>query len=1049
MLNKFVKKSVLVGLIIFSITSQTRANNSYWNDVPSTSLNRITDGTKVYPDKFRSLNLNYEALKAVLLSAPSVSIENFNKVTPVIVEIPMPYGSVERFRMVETPMMEEALAKKYSEIKTFSGVSLENPANTVKMDIGPFGFHAMVLSTEGRYFIDPISNYTTTQYMSYYRKDVPTWANTFTCGTIADEEFIEENKIRVEQYLQRSGSAVEVQMRNYRLALACTVEYAVAATGSGSPTKEQVLAKMVTSMNRVNGVYEKDVAVHMNLIANNDTLIFLPGNPDPYTNNNGGTMLTENLNTVNARIGLANYDIGHVFSTGGGGIAGLGVVCTSSKARGVTGSPSPVGDAFDIDYVAHEMGHQFAGNHTFNSQTGSCAGGNRNANTAWEPGSGTTIMAYAGICGADDIQPNSDPYFHSGSLDEINAFITSGSGNNCPVKVLSGNNTPTVDAGPNFTIPISTPFMLTGTATDPDGDVLTYSWEQMDIGPGGAPASTTGNSPLFRFFSPKTNGVRSFPKLNDILTNTVVKGERLPNYARTMKFRLTVRDNKLAGGGTAKDDMTITVSAAAGPFNISSSNTVDTMYVGSEEIITWNVANTNASPVNCSLVRILLSTDAGQTFSVILKDSTANDGSETITVPNNVSNTCRIKVEAIGNIFFDINNAAIRILAPLAPSFNIAAVNNTPAGICSPDSASFNVSFSAILGFNDLITLSATNVPAGANVVFSSATALPGETVQMKVSSQGLSAGAKNLNVVGTSGSIVKSAALSFTVVTPVTASTSFTAPSNGQINVNPNTPFTWSTAAGAAGYRMQIASDSNFNAMVLDTTIVGSGSTSYVPSGLPSGTKLYAKINAYNACGNGPVSTFISFTTGIKPNAPSTLILLSQAATSATIKWTDNSTNETGFRVERSDNNDSTFVEVANNLGSNTTIYISPNLVTGTTYYYRVRAINGLGFSDYSNVLMVPFGVGINANRSFEELDVYPNPAENSFNVKLLDTYRGLTTISVYDELGRLLLSTKLDKLNEELNATIDLSNFANGVYMLQINSDSKSSSQRIVKLK
>ncbi len=1049
MLTKFIKSTTLLGVIIITMVTQAKANKSFWSDVPANTLNRITDGTKVYPDKYRSLSLNYEGLKTLLQTAPSAAIENFNRVKPVIIELPMPYGSTETFRIVETPMMEPGLANKYAEIKTYSGVSIENPRNTVKMDIGPFGFHAMVLADEGRYFIDPISNYTTTQYMSFYRKDVPTWANTFTCSTVADEQFMEETKTRLENYYNRNSSAAEIQMRNYRLALACTVEYSAAATGLTNPTKAQVLAKMVTSMNRVNGVYEKDVAVHMNIIENNDTLIYLPGAADPYSNNNGGTMLTENVTTINARIGLANYDIGHVFSTGGGGIAGLGVICTSSKARGVTGSPSPVGDAFDIDYVAHEMGHQFAGNHTFNSTTGACAGGNRNGNTAWEPGSGTTIMAYAGICGADDIQPNSDPYFHTGSLDEINAFITVGSGNTCPAKVLSGNNPPVVDAGLNYTIPISTPFMLTGSGTDPDGDVLSYSWEQMDIGPGGAPASTTGNSPMFRFFNPKADPIRSFPKLNDILTNVAVKGERLPNYARSMKFRLTARDNKLVGGGTGKDEMTVTVSAAAGPFNISSSNTIDTMFVGSEELITWNVANTNATPINCSLVRILLSTDAGQTFSIILKDSTANDGSETITVPNNVSNTCRIKVEAIGNIFFDINNAAIRVIAPSAPSFNIAAVNNIPAGVCAPDSASFNVSFSAILGFNNLITLSASNVPSGANVVFSSATALPGETVVMKVSTQGLSAGVKNITVVGTSGNIVKNAALSFSVITALTTGSTFSAPANGQLNVNPNTPFTWSTVSGASGYRLQIATDTNFNNHVLDTNIVGAGSTNYIPSGLPSATKLYAKINAFNACGNGPISSFINFTTGSKPNAPSTLILLSQAATSATIKWTDNSTNESGYRVEQSVNNDTTFLEVASNLGANTTIYISPNLVTGTTYYYRVRAINGLGFSDYSNVLMVPFGVGINTKNSFAELNVYPNPSENIVKINIVDAYRGLTNIAIYDELGRLISSEKINKTDEQFTTSIDLTNYSNGVYMLQITSDEKSSSQRIVKLK
>lgn len=1046
-INYIKKATCVLAILCIGIGQSNASNSNYWTDISPSSVNRTNTSSKVYPEKFRALSLNYEAIKSELQKAPVSTVQNFSRMNAIVISVPMPYGNVENFKVVETPMMEDGLAAKYSGIKTFTGVSIENPSNTAKFDIGPFGFHGMVLSDEGRYFIDPISNYTTTEYMSYYRRDLPTWANTFTCGTVADEQFMQETKTRLEAYYAKGGAA-EVQLRTYRLALACTIEYSAAATGLTNPTKEQVLAKMVTSMNRVNGVYEKDVAVHMNLVENNDTLIYLPGTTDPYSNNDGGTMLTQNVTTVNARIGLGNYDIGHVFSTGGGGIAGLGVVCTTGKARGVTGSPSPVGDAFDIDYVAHEMGHQFAGNHTFNSVTGSCGGGNRNSNTAWEPGSGTTIMAYAGICGADDIASNSDPYFHSGSLDEINAFINSGSGNSCPVKTPSGNNPPVVSAGSNYTIPISTPFMLTGSATDPENDVMTYSWEQMDLGPSGAPNSATGNAPLFRFFPPKTTPVRMFPKLNDVLTNVPVKGERLPSYARTMKFRLTARDNKPAGA-TGKSEMTITVSAAAGPFNISNFNTLDTMLVGTQELITWNVANTNASPVNCSLVRILLSTDAGQTFPIILADSTANDGSETITVPNNLTSTGRIKVEAIGNIFFDINNAVVRVVAPSSPSFNISAVSNTPNGLCPPDSASFDVNFSAILGFSSTITVSTSNVPVGSTVTLSKPSVLPGETVNVKVSTLGLTAGNKTLTVTGTSGNIVKSTTLAFSIVNPVTTTTTFSTPANGQINVSPNTPFTWTSVSNANAYKMQIARDSSFTDLVLDTLIVGAGSTTYTPSGLPQGTVLYAKIAGANACGIAAFSKFISFTTSSAPNAPTNLILLGSSATSVTIKWNDNSSNETGFRVERSIDNDSTFLEVANNLGANTTIYISGNLTAGTTYYYRVRSVNGVGFSAYSNILTVPFAVGINSSQSFAEFNIYPNPSSDVFNVQIADAYRGNTTLTITDEMGRIIRSEKVQKNSDVLTSKFDLSTMPNGVYFLKVNTDDKMVTKRIVKLK
>lgn len=1046
MSNKYIKKTAFLGVFLLGIIFHVEASRNYWNDIAASVASKSVVGTKVYPEKYRALSLNYEALKSTLLLAPKADFFSSQKMTSVNIELPMPYGSFETFQMVETPMMEDALAVKYAQIRTFTGVSIENPQNTVKVDIGPFGFHAMVLSSNGRYFIDPISNYTTTEYMSFYRKDLPSWANTFNCNTVADEQFDADTKERLTNYYANRGALAEVQLRTYRLALACTPQYAVAATGLGSPTKEQVLAKMVTSVNRINGVYETEVAVHMNLVANTDTLIYLTGSP--YSNNDGGAMLGQNQTACNSRIGSANYDIGHVFSTGGGGIAGLGVVCTSSKAQGVTGSPSPVGDAFDIDYVAHEMGHQFAGNHTFNSVTSSCGGGNRNSSTAYEPGSGTTIMAYAGICGADDLALHSDPYFHAISIDEINAFITSGSGNSCPVKTNTGNNPPVVNAGANYTIPISTPFKLTGSATDPENDQLTYSWEQMDLGASGAPNSATGNAPLFRFFPPTEQPVRTFPKLNDILTNVQIKGEKLPNYARNMKFRLVARDNKAMAGATGKAEMTIAVSAAAGPFNLSTFNVLDTAFVSATEIINWNVANTNIAPVNCSLVRILLSTDGGLTFPIILKDSTANDGNESVIIPNNISNTCRIKIESIGNIFFDISNVNIKILAPTVADYSVAVVNNSSTGVCVPDTAYFNVSFNAILGFNNPIDVSATNLPSGATVSFSKTTALPGEQIIAKVTTVGLTAGTKNFNFVGTSGITVRSSGASFVVLSPVVASTSFVTPANGQINVNPNTPFSWGTVTNATAYKIIVATDSSFANIVFDTTINGNGSTSWVPLGLPLGTKLYAKISGLNNCGNGPLSSLISFTTALLPNAPTNLIKLSQTATSATLKWTDNATNETGFRVERSTGNDSTFVEVSTNLGSNTTIFVSPNLVSGTTYYYRVRAANSIGFSNYSNVLELVFTTGINQNTAFTSLNIFPNPSEGVFNVELEDEYVGETTVMVIDEIGRVVYSEKFNKDKEQLNCKIDLSNHSNGVYFLKIQSDKKTTTKRIVKI-
>ncbi|HAX48226.1 MAG TPA: hypothetical protein DCX92_04505, partial [Bacteroidetes bacterium] len=335
-----------------------------------------------------------------------------------------------------------------------------------------------------------------------------------------------------------------------------------------------------------------------------------------------------------------------------------------------TGSTSPIGDPWSIDYVAHEMGHQFSGNHTQNNT--SC---NANPPTAWEPGSGITIMGYAGVC-SPSLANNSIPYLHGGNLFvEMIPFTQFGNGNNCPTTTNTGNNPPvlTMPTVAGFVIPISTPFSLTGSATDPDNDPLTYSWEQTNIGPQGNPNSPTGNAPIFRPFSPVTNGTRVFPKLSDIINNTQTLGERLPTYDRLLKFRMTVRDNRAGGGGISSDEVVFQATASAGPFLVTYPNTNVT--IGGIQTVTWDVANTTAAPVSCANVKISLSTDGGNSFPTVLVASTANDGSESVTLPAIENSQARIKIEALGNIFFDMSNANFTITANIGINNN---QNGTP-----------------------------------------------------------------------------------------------------------------------------------------------------------------------------------------------------------------------------------------------------------------------------------------------------------------------------------------------------------------------------------
>ncbi|MBE0573269.1 MAG: hypothetical protein IH618_17135, partial [Ignavibacteriaceae bacterium] len=647
-------KNLLILVIFLLIAGNLiNAQSNLWIDIPESQI-AVKGERYIIPDLYRTIKLNVDLVRALLKSAPIEFTQEVIEGRSEII-LPMPDGTFQKFRFWESPTMEPELQAKFPEIRTYTGQGIDDPYATLKFDLTPHGFHAQVLSPNGRVFIDPHNMGDINHYISYYTKDFNK-ADVFQCELMFDEYSLPEHDFYADAPVPPTGP----QLRTYRLANAATGEYTIFHGG----TVPLGMAAVTTSVNRVNGVYEKEVAVRMVLVANNNLIIYTNPSTDPYTNNNGGTMLGQNISNLNSVIGSANYDIGHVFSTGGGGVAYLGCVCTSSKAGGVTGSSSPVGDPFDIDYVAHEMGHQFGGNHSFNGTAGSCSGGNRNASTAYEPGSGSTIMAYAGICSPQDLQPHSDAYFHVINFDEIRNYTNTGSGNGCAVITNTGNNAPivTVPSG-GFYIPKSTPFALTGSATDPNADPLTYCWEEFDLGPAGAPGVPSGNAPIFRSFNPATTSTRTFPKLSDLLNNTQTIGEILPTYGRNLTFRLTARDNRAGGGGVDYSQMsTFYVDGNSGPFLVTSPNTNVSWSGNSQQTVTWNVANTSTSPVNCANVKILLSTNGGNNFNTVLIASTPNDGSEIIELPNLPTSQARIKVEAVGNVFFDISNTNFTIV---------------------------------------------------------------------------------------------------------------------------------------------------------------------------------------------------------------------------------------------------------------------------------------------------------------------------------------------------------------------------------------------------
>ncbi len=654
---RFKFKITFLLIILFLSANLYAGSKDFWSDVQETSLH--SSGVRyIIPLRYRTLELNLGSMKTFLDGAP-IEAPVPSQTHGVEISLPMPDGSYQRFSIWNSSVMAPELATKFPGIKTFVGRGIDNTDSHIRLDYTIQGFHAMILSSTGSVFIDPYSLGDDHYYISYYKKDfVPLPGNGFVETDVLGTDFPEAKHI-AELVAQGFDYRTGEQLRTYRLACAATGEYTAFFGG----TVAQGMAAIVTAINRVTGVYELEVSVRMVLVANNDLIVYTDPNTDPYTNNNGSTMLGQNQANLDAVIGSANYDIGHVFSTGGGGVAYLGVICNPNyKAQGVTGLPQPIGDPFYIDYVAHEMGHQYGGNHTFNGNAGSCSGGNRNASTAYEPGSGSTIMAYAGICAPQDLQTHSDAYFHGISIDEIVAYTQIGSGNSCAVITNTGNNPPTVDAGTGgYTLPVSTPFALTGSGSDIDGDTLLFCWEEFDLGPAGAPNSPSGNAPIFRSFTSTTSPTRIFPKISDLVNNTQTIGEILPTYSRNLTFRLTARDYNPAGGGTAKDQISMSVVNSAGPFLVTSPNTNVSWQGNSLQTVTWDVANTSIVPVNCQIVNVLLSTDGGISFSVTLISGTANDGSEEINLPNLPTTTARIKVEAADNVFFDISNTNFTI----------------------------------------------------------------------------------------------------------------------------------------------------------------------------------------------------------------------------------------------------------------------------------------------------------------------------------------------------------------------------------------------------
>jgi len=634
-----------------------------WRDVPQVSAKNKNTASAQEFNNARLLTLNNNQMQ-MLLSSSSLSR---SAISNKQITLPLPDGRQINVQYRDSIILPEPLAKKYPEIKTFKLVPDENIISGT-MDMTANGFHAMVQMHDGEViFIDPSyidpshddSTYVdassqSKQYASYRKKDQHIDHNAPGHQCLLDDsssDLLDDLTSVTEQSskLQYRADQRSVQhLLRYRIAIGATGEYTALKGG-----KSRALSAIATTLNRVNQVYEQDLGIHLSLVANNDQIIFEDKESDPYTTTETTSLININQGVIDSIIGTQNYDVGHLFSTSGGGLAVIGSACNNnSKAKGISATSNPGNDSFSLDFVAHEIGHQLGATHTFNSSQGLCAGRTRTASTAFEPGSGSTIMSYAGICGSDNIQSHADGMFHIGSIEQIRNFTQNGNGSRCGIRATLNNAAPRPNAGSNYVIPANTPFELNGHAVDPEGDQLVYAWEQVDVGSSSQEFEDKGNNALFRAHLPNRSSSRIFPPIDNILYHKNTRGESLPIKERTLRFKLVAQDGYNAA---QSDEMSISVKRTGSRFALNMPRSHYTL--GRDYKISWNTANTERAPVFCDSVDLSLSSNGGYDFDHVLAEGVPNTGNTWVYLPTDLPETseARFKLACSNNIFFAIS----------------------------------------------------------------------------------------------------------------------------------------------------------------------------------------------------------------------------------------------------------------------------------------------------------------------------------------------------------------------------------------------------------
>jgi DNA-binding protein YbaB len=695
---------VMISILSSVISFAQKAN--VWNSLPSVELQKITPLAGFHWDKVNVVAIPRTTLQNKLRFAPKQTADLRSNNSNFIIELPLPTGESVNFRLVESALLTPESAEAFPFIKTYEGVAVDNPLHRVHITLSHLGINALLEDGQSKVYIRPYNRLGSDEHIVFDAQEeiVPQGVS---CGVNSERI---SNEIQSSERGQRAVS--DCQLRTYRVAVAATGEYTVWAGSQANAA-----ANITATMNNVKAIYERETTITFTLVLNN-AILFTDAATDPYTAiGTSGTTLAANHTAIVNAIGVGAFDLGHLFSQDwNGGLANTSVICSASNKGGAqsglktsTFPAGPTGLVME-NTVAHEIAHQFSVSHTMSSNAGGCSG-NVSLPTAVETVGGSTIMAYAGVC-TGSYQSQSDQYFHTTSITQLTTYAISQ--NTCGVTSALSNTAPAIAmAGTNYSIPSGTPFLLSATGSDVNGDALTYTFEQTDaitVATASNPTSTVTNGPCFRSYPPNSTSFRYFPPLANVVAGTTPAVEVLPTVARTLTFRPVVRDNRSGGGCSAEIALTINTIGTT-PFRVSSQNSATSLTANGANTFTivWDVAGSDVAPVNCANVKISFSTDGGATFPTVLFSSTANDGTETFIVPNLPTTVGRIKIEAVDNIFFDINDANITITSASGCAAEAATLAPTAAVVANVGAGALNLGLSpqygtAISNFSGSIT---------------------------------------------------------------------------------------------------------------------------------------------------------------------------------------------------------------------------------------------------------------------------------------------------------------------------------------------------------